>query len=170
MSQQHDKQIQSAPLDELDRQLILATQTGLPLDPRPYEVIAIELGVSAEQVMQRLRRMQQAGIIRRIAAVPNHYRLGYTANGMSVWDVPDDRIDTLGKQVGALDFVSHCYHRPRHLPDWPYNLFAMVHAASREEALEKVERIARLLGDNDRGHDVLFSRRILKKTGMRLTP
>jgi len=168
--QQHDKQIQSAPLDELDRQLILATQAGLPLDPRPYEVIASELGVSAEQVMQRLRRMQQAGIIRRIAAVPNHYRLGYIANGMSVWDVPDAMIDSLGKQVGALEFVSHCYHRPRHLPDWPYNLFAMVHAASREEALDKVDRIARLLGDNDRGHDVLFSRRILKKTGMRLSP
>jgi DNA-binding Lrp family transcriptional regulator len=170
MSQQHNKQNQGAPLDALDRQLILATQAGLPLDPRPYEAIAIELGITSQDVMQRLQRMQQAGIIRRIAAVPNHYRLGYTANGMSVWDVPDDRIDNLGKQVGALDFVSHCYHRPRHLPDWPYNLFAMVHATSREEALDKVERIARLLGDNDRGHEVLFSRRILKKTGMRLTP
>lgn len=84
--------------------------------------------------------------------------------------MPDEHVEALGKQVGALDFVSHCYRRPRHLPAWPYNLFAMVHAGSREEALEKVDEIARLLGENDRGHDVLFSRRILKKTGMRLTP
>lgn len=157
-------------LDETDRRIILATQDGLPLERRPYEAVARKLDISAEEVMQRLRRMSDDGIIRRIAAVPNHYRLGYTANGMSVWNVPDEHVEALGKQVGALDFVSHCYRRPRHLPAWPYNLFAMVHAGSREEALEKVDEIARLLGENDRGHDVLFSRRILKKTGMRLTP
>ncbi len=167
--QQADIQGTDGLLDELDRQLIVATQAGLPLDPRPYEVIAIELGISADNVMQRLRRMQQAGIIRRIAAVPNHYRLGYAANGMSVWDVPDDKVDSLGEQVGALEFVSHCYHRPRHLPDWPYNLFAMVHAASRHEAMQKVGMIVRLLGNYNRGYDVLFSRRILK-TGLRLNP
>lgn len=157
-------------LDETDRRVILATQDGLPLERRPYEALARKLGIPAGEVMQRLRRMLDNGIIRRIAAVPNHYTLGYTANGMSVWNVPDEHVEALGKQVGALDFVSHCYRRPRHLPAWPYNLFAMVHAASREEALEKVGEIARLLGENDRGHDVLFSRRILKKTGMRLTP
>ncbi|MDR9437139.1 MAG: AsnC family transcriptional regulator [Thiohalophilus sp.] len=157
-------------LDETDRRIILATQDGLPLERRPYEAVARKLGISAEEVMHRLRRMSDEGIVRRIAAVPNHYKLGYTANGMSVWNVPDEHVEALGKQVGALEFVSHCYRRPRHLPAWPYNLFAMVHATSREEALEKVGEIARLLGDNDRGHDVLFSRRILKKTGMRLTP
>ncbi len=157
-------------LDETDRRIILATQDGLPLERRPYEAVARKLNISTEEVMQRLRRMSDDGIIRRIAAVPNHYRLGYTANGMSVWNVPDEHVATLGKQIGALDFVSHCYRRPRHLPAWPYNLFAMVHAGSREEALEKVGEIARLLGENDRGHDVLFSSRILKKTGMRLTP
>ncbi|MDY6978609.1 MAG: AsnC family transcriptional regulator [Pseudomonadota bacterium] len=157
-------------LDETDRRIILATQDGLPLERRPYDAVASKLGISAEEVMQRLRRMSDDGIIRRIAAVPNHYKLGYTANGMSVWNVPDEQVVALGKQVGALDFVSHCYRRPRHLPAWPYNLFAMVHATSREEALEKVDEIARLLGEYDRGHDVLFSRRILKKTGMRLTP
>ena len=157
-------------LDETDRRIILATQEGLPLERRPYDAVAGKLGISAEEVMQRLRRMSDEGIIRRIAAVPNHYKLGYTANGMSVWNVPDEQVEALGKQVGALDFVSHCYRRPRHLPAWPYNLFAMVHATSREEAQEKVDEIARVLGENDRGHDVLFSRRILKKTGMRLTP
>ncbi len=157
-------------LDDIDRQLVLVTQQGLPLDPRPYHVIAAQLGLSAEEVMQRLRCMQASGVIRRIAAVPNHYALGYRGNGMTVWDVPDEHIDELGQRVGALEFVSHCYHRPRHLPDWPYNLFAMVHAPSRDEAQQLVEKIAALLGEHDRGHSVLFSSRILKKTGLRFQP
>ena len=162
------KQNDSAMLDETDRRLILATQEGLPLEPKPYAALARELGISAEEAMQRLQRMLNSGIIRRIAAVPNHYQLGYTANAMSVWNVPDEYIEKLGKRIGALEFVSHCYRRPRHLPAWPYNLFAMVHATSRDEALDKVSEIARFLGENNRGHDILFSRRILKKTGMRL--
>ena len=88
--------------------------------------------------MTRLRRMQERGVVRRIGAVPNHYALGWTANGMSVWDVDDDRVTALGPQVGALDFVSHCYRRPRHLPLWPYNLFAMVHGRGRDEVADKV--------------------------------
>ncbi len=155
-------------LDDIDRKIIQATQSGLPLVSRPYDDIAKNIGIRADEVIKRMRNMQQYGIIRRVAAVPNHYALGYKANGMTVWDVPDDRIDELGKRVGALEFVSHCYHRPRYLPGWPYNLFAMVHAHTREEALELVSRIADLLGGDDRGHDVLFSTRILKKTGMRL--
>ena len=155
-------------LDAVDRRLIAATQTGLPLSPRPYHVLAAELGVPAEEIMQRLQRMQAAGVIRRIGAVPNHYALGYRANGMSVWDVADEQVDELGRRVGALDFVSHCYHRPRHLPLWPYNLFAMVHGKSREEVEGKIVRIAALLGDANRAHTVLYSTRILKKTGLRI--
>jgi DNA-binding Lrp family transcriptional regulator len=157
-------------VDEIDRKIIHATQSGLPLVSRPYHDIADRIGISAAELIARMQTMQDRGIIRRIAAVPNHYALGYKANGMTVWDVPDDRINELGQQVGALEFVSHCYHRPRYLPDWPYNLFAMVHAHSREEAMALVAIIAGLLGENDRGHDVLFSNRILKKTGMRLLP
>ena len=112
------------------------------------------------------------GRIRRIGAVPNHYAIGYTANGMSVWDVDDAVIDAVGERVGALEFVTHCYRRPRHLPDWPYNLFAMVHAASREAALERVEEIAALIAAEFpgvcRSRDVLFSAGILKKTGLRI--
>ena len=111
--------------------------------------------------------MKQSGVIRRIAAVPNHYALGYKANGMTVWDVPDDRINELGRKVGELDFVSHCYHRPRFLPEWPYNLFAMVHAHTRDEAKTLMATIGELLGENDHGHDILFSTKILKKTGLR---
>ncbi len=155
-------------LDDLDRRIIAATQTGLPLVPRPYHALAETLGVAAEEVMDRLRRMQERGVVRRIGAVPNHYALGWTANGMSVWDVEDTRIAELGPAVGALDFVSHCYHRPRHLPLWPYNLFAMVHGRGRDEVEDKVVRIANLLGPASRGHEVLYSTRILKKTGLRI--
>ena len=112
--------------------------------------------------------MLAAGLIRRIGAVPNHYRLGFTANGMSVWDVDDAAVDRLGAMVGALPGVSHCYRRPRHLPDWPYNLFAMLHGSSREEVVAEAEHIAALLGSRCRARDILFSTRILKKTGLRL--
>lgn len=155
-------------LDDISRQIIQATQSGLPLVSRPYDDIAKRLGISSSEVISRMKAMQENGIIRRIAAVPNHYALGYKGNGMSVWDVPSELVNELGKKVGELDFVSHCYHRPRFLPDWPYNLFAMVHAHNRDEALLLVDTIAKLLGEHDRGHDVLFSKRILKKTGMRL--
>ncbi|WP_372524040.1 Lrp/AsnC family transcriptional regulator [Sulfuricaulis sp.] len=155
-------------LDAVDRRIVLATQAGLPRVSRPYHVIAGQLGVSADEVMARLRRMLEAGIIRRIGAVPNHYALGYQANGMSVWDVPEERIRELGQKIGALDFVSHSYHRPRHPPEWPYNLFAMVHGRDRAEVEAKAAQIAALLGDADRGHAVLYSTRILKKTGLRL--
>ena len=155
-------------LDAVDRRLIVATQGGLPRVSRPYDALARELGIAAEAVLARLRRMLDTGVIRRIGAVPNHYAIGYTANGMSVWDVDDAQVDGLGEQVGALAFVTHCYRRPRRLPDWPYNLFAMVHGATRAEVDEKILCIAALLGAACRGHDVLYSTRILKKTGLRL--
>jgi DNA-binding Lrp family transcriptional regulator len=155
-------------LDETDRQLVVASQAGLPLVPRPYHAIAEQLGLSPEETMQRLNRMLETGVIRRIGAVPNHYALGYQANGMTVWDVPDEQVRVLGAKIGALDFVSHCYHRPRLLPEWPYNLFAMVHGRDRAEVEAKAAEIARLLGADDRGHAVLYSIRILKKTGLRL--
>jgi len=153
---------------ELDRRIVMATQAGLPLDLQPYHWLAAELGVDAETVMERFRAMLADGRIRRIGVVPNHYRLGYSANGMSVWDVPDEELRAIGKQVGELDIVSHCYHRRRCMPDWPYNLFAMVHGHSQVEVRDKVNQIAQLLGDKVRQHDVLFSTRILKKTGLRI--
>ena len=155
-------------MDELDRRLIVATQAGLPLLSKPYHALAEQLGISAGEVQSRLQRMLERGLIRRIGAVPNHYALGYTANGMSVWDIPDERVDALGAQVGALEFVTHCYRRPRSLPDWPYNLFAMVHGGSRAEVEAQVALIAALLGDECRARDILYSTRILKKTGLRI--
>ena len=156
-------------LDAVDRRLIVATQGGLPLVPRPYDALAQQLGIAGDEVLRRLQRMLDCGVIRRIGAVPNHYAIGYTANGMSVWDVDDARIDELGAQVGALEFVTHCYRRPRRLPDWPYNLFAMVHSRNRDEVAARVAAIATLLGDACRARDILYSTAILKKTGLRIS-
>jgi DNA-binding Lrp family transcriptional regulator len=154
-------------LDETDLAIMRATQAGLPLTPQPYQRIAEQLGLTAEVVMKRMAAMQKQGIIRRIGAVPNHYKLGYRFNGMTVWNVPDKLIDELGKKVGQLEFVSHCYHRPRHLPEWPYNLFAMVHGKSQTDVDTQIQQIADLLGDSNQGCDVLYSTKILKKTGFR---
>ncbi|OQY43433.1 MAG: protein nirH [Candidatus Parabeggiatoa sp. nov. 2] len=132
------------PIDATDRRIIQATQAGLPLTPRPYHTIAER-------------------------AVPNHYALGYRANGMTVWDVPDEQIDELGRRVGQLNFVSHCYRRPRHLPEWPYNLFAMIHGRTQSQIDEQFQQIAELLGEHNRGHKTLYSTRILKKTGLRIS-
>jgi len=154
--------------DETDLAIIRETQSGLPVCQEPYQEVADVLGISAELVMQRLMNMIEQGMIRRIAVVPNHYALGYVANGMAVWDVPDKYVDKAGEIIGGLDFVSHCYRRTRHLPDWPYNLFAMVHGKDRQSTESKISMITELLGDNNHGCAVLYSKRILKKTGLRL--
>jgi DNA-binding Lrp family transcriptional regulator len=155
-------------MNALDAAIVRATQAGLPLAPEPWRAVAGAAGVTQAQLLARLAAMLADGRIRRIGAVPNHYALGYTANGMSVWDVADDAVDALGARVGALEFVTHCYRRPRRPPHWRYNLFAMVHGRSRAEADARVEEIRALLGPALRAHDVLYSTRILKKTGLRL--
>ncbi len=153
--------------DELDRKLIVATQGGLPLSPMPYADIAAQLGIDEAEVLKRMQNLLDNGVIRRIGVVPNHYALGYRANGMSVWDVDDDAIAVLGPRIGTLEFVTHCYRRPRRPPAWRYNLFAMVHARTREEVEGRLAVIAGLLGDACRAHEVLYSERILKKAGLR---
>lgn len=155
-------------LTPADHALIRATQAGMPLSPDPYGDIARATGMTRDKVIERLGALLASGAIRRIGLIPNHYALGVTANGMSVWDIEDDAVAELGRRIGALDFVSHCYRRPRHLPEWRFNVFAMVHGRSRDAVLARVEEIAGLAGPALRAHDVLFSRRILKKTGLRL--
>jgi len=158
----------ASSLCTIDRELILLTQKGLPTVPRPYHFLGVKLGITGEEVMRRLEAMLASGKIRRIAAVPNHYALGYCSNGMTVWDVPDDKVRELGQALGALSFVSHCYHRPRHLPLWTYNLFAMVHGKKKREVEHHIEEITKLLGEHCRASDVLYSTKILKKTGLRI--
>lgn len=155
-------------LNEFDRALVAATQGGLPLVARPYEAVGAMLGVGGEVVRERLAAMLESGLVRRIGAVPNHYRLGYTANGMSVWDVADERVDELGERLAAVPGISHCYRRPRALPRWPYNLFVMLHGRSRAEVEAQAHAVEALLGDACRGHEILYSTEILKKTGLRL--
>ncbi len=155
-------------IDGIDRKIISATQSGLPVVGKPYHAIAELTATTPNEVMHRLQKLLSGGVIRRIGAVPNHYRLGLKANGMTVWDVPDEQAQTLGEIVGQLDFVSHCYLRPRHEDLWPYNLFAMVHGHTHCQVNKKFMQIKNILGQHNRASEVLFSSAILKKTGIRL--
>lgn len=149
--------------------LIHLTGAGLPLVENPWDWVGSQLGLSPNAALALMHRLYDAGVIRRIAAVPNHYHLGYRHNGMTVWDVDDEKIDRLGKQVGALSFVSHCYRRPRRHA-WRYNLYAMIHGRSAEEIHHYRDCIRNLLGRATLADDMLVSSRILKKTGLRLAP
>lgn len=151
-----------------ERQLMHATQAGLSIVREPYAELGQVLGVPEQAVIQGLKDLLQAGVIRRIGAVPHHYRLGFVANGMSVWDVDDAQVDRLGEAVGRLPGVSHCYRRPRHGQAWPYNLFAMLHGRNRDEVRAQVDQLSRVLGAACRAHDILYSSAVLKKTGLRL--
>jgi siroheme decarboxylase len=152
----------------LEERIVRATQAGLPLVAEPYAALAARIGLSEDELLAGLAAMLADGRIRRIGAVPNHYALGYAANAMSVWDVADAEADRLGAAVGALPYVSHCYRRPRHLPEWPYNLFAMVHGRNRGDTERHIEAIRQALGEALNGFDTLYSLRILKKTGLRV--
>ena len=151
----------------LVRRLMELTQAGLPLVDNPWGWIGEQLGLDEQAVLDLLRQLQADGAIRRIAAVPNHYRLGYRHNGMTVWDVDDAALPRLGPLLGAQAFVSHCYRRPRR-DGWRYNLFAMVHGRSAEEIEAYRAQIRELLGEACRGDEMLVSSRILKKTGVRV--
>jgi DNA-binding Lrp family transcriptional regulator len=155
-----------------ERDLIVAVQDGLPLTLTPYADVATALDRDVHWVVDTLRRFEAEGKIRRIGVVPNHYSLGYTENGMTVWDVPDNRIEEVGTAVASLEFVTHCYERPRHEGVWPYNFFAMTHGRSPEESQQRVERVREEMAEHfdvdSADWDTLFSTRVLKKTGIRL--
>ncbi len=153
------------PLDERDRALVRAVQGGLPLVPRPYAAVAAAAGMSEAEVISRLRRLAERGVIRRLGVVVRHRELGYTANAMVVWDVPDDRVAKLGRCLAAYPFVTLCYRRPRRPPAWPYNLFCMIHGRSREGVLAQVDQLVRECGLDALPRAVLFSRRRFKQRG-----
>ncbi len=152
---------------QLAQRLVALTEAGLPLVDDPWAWLAERLEISVDATLQLLQTLQAEGAIRRIAAVPNHYRLGYRHNGMTVWDVDDGQIERLGPLIGSQPFVSHCYRRPRR-EGWHYNLFAMVHGRSAEEIETYRAEIRQLLGDACRAEEMLVSSRILKKTGLRV--
>lgn len=159
-------------LEPTDLELIRASQSGLSIEPAPYKRLAAQLDTTQADVLARLQAMLRRGLIRRIGIVPNHYALGYIANGMCVWNLLDDHVDQAGQLLGALPDVSHCYRRPRRLPQWPYNLFTMLHGQDHDRVRAQAAELAQLLHNALPGslqeHDVLFSTAILKKTGLRL--
>ncbi len=152
-------------LSDRDRLLLAVLRDGLPLVARPYAAIAERLGWSEEEVLTRLGRLVEDQVIRRFGVVVRHRELGYRANAMTVWDVPDDAVGEAGRRLAALDFVTLCYRRPRRLPDWPYNLFAMIHGRDRAVVEELVEQATEAAGLAGRPRAVLFSRRRFKQRG-----
>jgi len=156
--------------EELD--LVLEIQGGLPITETPYDDIAAAIDADTEWVLSTIKRFNQAGKVRRVGAIPNHYSLGYSENGMTVWDVPDEVIDEVGPAIAEFDFVTHCYERPRHEGVWPYNFFAMTHGRSEEESQQRIQQVHDRMTDywdvGEDDWDTLFSTRILKKTGIRL--
>jgi len=147
-----------------DGPLVAAIQAGLPLVERPYLTIAEQLGLAEQDVIQKISDLQDAGIIRRLGVIVRHHELGYRANAMVVWDIPDDQVDERGKQLSAQDDVTLCYQRPRK-PDWPYNLFSMIHGKNRDEVVNYIERMAENLGLDNTPYDILFSLKRFKQRG-----
>lgn len=153
--------------DAVNRALLKAVEGGLPLDAQPYARVGELIGISESAVIARLHHLQEQGIIKRMGVVVRHRALGYRANGMVVWDVPDAEVAATGCRLGAVPFVTLCYRRPRRGPDWPYNLFTMIHGHDREQVLARVEHLAQHHGMRDFAHQVLFSRRCFKQCGAR---
>jgi len=157
-------------LSSEDRALIKAVQSGLPVVSRPYAQIAKQLNSSEADVISRLQYLIDNGAIKRYGVVVRHKELGYTANGMVVWDIPDDKVEEMGLCIGKYDCVTLSYRRPRRLPDWSYNLFTMVHGSNREEVTQKVEEIVEKCGLQNIEHNILFSTRRFKQRGASYTP
>ncbi len=163
----------TAPPDGTDRQILAAIEDGIPLLSRPFEAVGRSLGLSEEAVIERLCRMIEAGIITRFGYVVHHRRLGFVANAMVVWDVPDERVEKAGALLAAAPCVTLCYQRPRRLPKWRYNLFCMIHGTSREQVTAEVVRLhahlVKQLSLDGLPHAALFSRRRFKQCGARFS-
>ncbi len=152
-------------LDAVDKALIAIVQGGLPLCERPYAVIAQQLGLEEQTVIQRLQALQQQGAIKRFGVVVRHHELGYQANAMVVFDIPDEKVAHLGRCIGKFEYVTLCYRRPRVLPDWPYNLFCMIHGKDRDAVILHVQQLIAHCGLQHVQHAVLFSKRRFKQRG-----
>ena len=151
-------------LDEQDKALVGLIQSGLPICSRPYQRLGEQAGMTEEEVIARLQKMQQTGCIKRMGVIVRHRELGYQANAMVVWDVPDEKVSEMGQCLSQFEFTTLCYRRPRCLPDWPYNLFCMIHGHSREEVMQNLEEMISKC-NIDYKHQVLFSRRCFKQRG-----
>ena len=148
------------PYDEFDIAVIRATQGDMPVIPEPYAPAATELGITQTRLLTHLEQMRERRILRRVAAILFHRRAGFSANGMGVWKVPDDRIMELGPKMAAFRGISHCYERPTY-QDWPYSIFTMAHGRSKEECDAILDSIASETGIDERA--TLYSSTEFKK-------
>jgi siroheme decarboxylase len=153
-------ELERQPYDELDIAVIRALQGDMPVTAEPYAQAAGELGMSQERLLDRLAGMQERGLLRRVAAILYHRRAGFSANGMGVWQVPDEQILDIGRRMAAVRGVSHCYQRPTYA-DWPYSVFTMAHGRSKEECDAVLDSIAQQTGISER--TTLYSSTEFKK-------
>jgi DNA-binding Lrp family transcriptional regulator len=152
-------------LDAPGQELVNALQGGLPLVAHPYAAMAQELGWPEQQVLDQLQTWLRIGVLKRFGVVVRHHELGYTANAMVVHDVPDALVDELGKRLGRYPGVTLCYRRPRVAPDWPYNLFCMLHGRDRSVVRQQIAELRQAFGLQGYAHEVLFSRTRYKQKG-----
>ncbi|MGB8878789.1 MAG: AsnC family transcriptional regulator [Solirubrobacteraceae bacterium] len=148
------------PYDEFDIEVIRATQGNMPVVPEPYAQAAEKLQISQERLLSHLEHMQERRLLRRVAAILYHRRAGFSANGMGVWKVPDERVMELGPQMAAFRGISHCYQRPTY-QDWPYSIFTMAHGRSKDECDAILDSIATHTGVSERA--TLYSSTEFKK-------
>lgn len=153
--------------DPIDAALVAAVQGGLPLSPRPYAVIADALDLDEAEILVRLARLIDSGTIKRFGVVVRHQELGYRANAMVVWALPEERVSEIGGRLGRLPFVTLSYRRPRRLPDWPYNLFTMIHGRDRAAVLALVDEAKERCDLQGVECAVLFSGQRFKQRGAR---
>lgn len=156
-----------ALLQPSDAALVGAIQHGLPLVPRPFAEIGAGIGIAENEVIAGLAHLVEQGVIKRMGVVVRHHELGYRANAMVVWDIPDEQVSEIGQRIGSFDSVTLCYRRPRRLPDWRYNLFTMIHGRHRDEVLSLVDQLREQCGLENIAHEVLFSCRRFKQCGAR---
>ena len=154
-------------LTETDRRLVAATQDGLPLVAQPYAAIGNQLGLTEADVIERLSKLQSDGLIKRLGVVVKHRALGYRANAMVVWDIPGAEVQRVGELLAGESCVTLCYQRPRRAPDWPYNLFCMIHGRERNGVLRRLDQIIQYHCLGHFAHEVLFSGRSFKQRGAR---
>ena len=153
--------------DARDERLLHAIEDGLPLVSRPFAQLGEQLDMSEGEVIARLWLLQSRGVIKRFGVVVRHHELGYRANAMVVWDIPDSQVREMGLCLGDFPFVTLCYRRPRRPPAWTYNLFTMIHGRDRDQVLARVAELVEQCGLQDIPHQVLFSRRRFKQRGAR---
>jgi DNA-binding Lrp family transcriptional regulator len=152
-------------LDTLELRVQQALQEGLPITAQPYRQLAEEFGASEQQVIAIIEQLLDGGTIKRFGMVLRHRQLGYQANAMVVWDVPDHEVQVVGNALGAQACVTLSYRRPRRPPLWNYNLFCMIHGKSRQRVLEQLQELVERLQLDDYPHQVLFSNLCFKQRG-----